>query len=98
MVFFAYGGTAVDLAGANCRVISDPGSPSPDNENLELLANCKLTPAEVLQWVRQRKERLCRELAEDARLWTCPEHRRDWNVSLGIEQLTLSQCYGIRDA
>ena len=69
-----------------------------DNDNLELMKNCKLTPAEVLQWVQRRKRRLCRELATDPRLWNCPEHRRDWNVSLGIEELTLSQCYGIRDA
>jgi hypothetical protein len=72
--------------------------PPPDNENLELMAGCKLTPAEVLQWVRRRKQRLCRELAMDAQLWHCPEHRRDWNASLGIEQLILWQCYGIRDA
>ena len=77
---------------------SAPPLPTPDNENLELLDGCKLTPAEAMQWARRRKQRLCRELAMDARVWTCPEHRRTWNATLGIEQLLLRQCYGIRDA
>jgi hypothetical protein len=72
--------------------------PSPDNENLELMAGCKLTPAEVMQWVQREKVRLSGEVARDARLWTCPKHRRDWDVTLGIEKLLLSQCFGIRDA
>ena len=91
MATWEYGGARI--------AIGDSGPPpEPDNENLELMADCSLTPAEVLQWVRRRKRRLCRELAMDSRLWHCPEHRRDWNASLGIEKLTLSQCYGIRDA
>ncbi len=68
-----------------------------DNENLELLEGCPLTPAEVLQWVRREKERLSRNLAADARLWACPEHQRTWNATLGIEQVTLRQCFGIID-
>jgi hypothetical protein len=71
--------------------------PKPDNENLPLLEGSVLTPAEALQWARRRKQRLCRELAKDARLWHCPEHRRTWNATIGIEKLTLWQCYGILD-
>jgi hypothetical protein len=71
--------------------------PQPDNENLQLLAGCAWTPAEVMQWVRTEKRRLSRELAANPRLWTCPEHRRTWNATIGIEKLTLWQCYGILD-
>lgn len=79
-----------------CISVGDAAPPpTPDNENLELLADCKLTPAEVMQWARRRKERLSREVARDAGLWNCPEHRRDWEVTLGIEKLTLWKCYGI---
>jgi hypothetical protein len=72
-------------------------TPTPDNENLLLLAGCVWTPAEVMQWVRQEKRRLSRKLAANPRLWTCPEHRRTWNATIGIEKLTLWQCYGILD-
>jgi hypothetical protein len=72
-------------------------TPTPANENLQLLLNCPLTPAEIMQWARRRKTRLSRELDADPRLWTCPEHRRDWNATVGIEKLTLWQCYGILD-
>jgi hypothetical protein len=71
--------------------------PQPDNENLLLLDGCVWTPAEVMQWVRQEKRRLSRKLAANPRLWTCPEHRRTWNATIGIEKLTLWQCYGVLD-
>ena len=74
---------------------SAPPLPKPDNQNLELLAGCKLTPAEVMQWARREKTRLSRDVAMDARLWTCPKHRRDWIMTLAIEKLTLWQCYGV---
>ena len=85
---------SVDYFGVRL-IAGEATPPPPDNENLELLAGCGMTPAEVMQWARQRKQRLCRELAMDARLWTCPEHRRTWNATLGIEKLTLWQCYGV---
>jgi hypothetical protein len=70
--------------------------PTPDNENLRLLP-AWMTPAELMQWVRQEKQRLSRELAMDASLWTCPEHRRTWDATIGIEKLALWQCYGVRE-
>lgn len=79
------------------RIIIGEANPPPDNENLRLLPDW-MTPAELLQWVRQEKDRLSRELAADASLWVCPEHRREWDSTLGIEKLALWQCYGVRDA
>jgi IS5 family transposase len=80
-----------------CRIFHEENPPMPDNENLRLLTDDDwMTPAEVMQWARRRKERLIRELAADARLWTCPEHRRTWNATLGIEQLTRRQCFAVR--
>lgn len=71
--------------------------PEPDNDNLRLLTEDDwMTPAELMQWARQEKRRLVRDLAADARLWACPEHRRDWNETLGIEQITRRQYYGER--
>lgn len=72
-------------------------TPTADNENFPLLLNCPLTPAELMQWVRRERRRLSCQLAADHRLWTCPEHRRTWNATIGIEKLTLWQCYGILD-
>lgn len=69
--------------------------PEPANENLRLLPDW-MTPAEVMQWVRREKERLSREVADNPRLWNCPEHRRMWDMTLAIEQLTLRQCYDVR--
>jgi hypothetical protein len=73
-------------------------APTPDNDNLELMTGCVLTPAEVRQWAKRRRQRLSRALAKNPQLWNCPEHRRTWNATLGIEKLVLSQCYGIRGA
>lgn len=69
--------------------------PPADNDNLELMRGCVLTPAELMQWTRRERRRLSRAVAIDARLWSCPDHRRDWIVTLGIEKLTLWKCYGI---
>lgn len=68
---------------------------TPDNENLPLLLDCPMTPAEVVQWARRTKQRLSRKLAADPALWACPEHWRTWNATDGIEKLTLWQCFGI---
>lgn len=74
-------------------------TPTPDNENLPLMDDdFVLTPAELMQWARREKKRLSRALAADPRLWSCPQHRRDWNATIGIEQITLRQCFGILDA
>lgn len=72
---------------------ADP--PQADNDNLRVLSEW-MTPAEVLQWVRREKVRLCREVASDPRLWFCPEHRRTWNARLGIEAIVIRQYYGGR--
>jgi hypothetical protein len=72
-------------------------APVADNENLPLLLNCAMTPAEIIQWARREKKRLARKVAADPRLWTCPDHRRTWNATIGIEKLTLWQCFGIMD-
>ena len=85
-----------NLFGIRCDLgESAPPLPTPDNDNLELMTGCKLTPAELLQFIRQYKKRLSRAVAADARLWTCPEHRKDWMITLGIEKVTLWRCYGV---
>lgn len=85
-----------EFFGTRCIAGEAVTPPTPDNENLPLLTEDDwMTPAEVLQWARRRKERLIRKLADDARLWNCPEHRRTWNATLGIEQITRRQCYGV---
>jgi hypothetical protein len=72
--------------------------PEPDNENLELLGDFYMTPAELMQWAKRRKRRICRDLVADALLWRCPEIWRDWHNTRGIEQLLLRQCWGICQA
>jgi hypothetical protein len=69
--------------------------PTPDNENLPLRPDW-MTPAELMQWIQREKVRLSREVALNPQLWVCPKHRRDWLLTLGIEKLTLWQCYGVR--
>jgi hypothetical protein len=84
-----------EYAGTRCGVGEALLLPPPDNDNLELMPGCPLTPAEVMQWLRRERRRLSRAVAMDTRLWTCPEHRRDWIVTLGLEKLTLWHCYGV---
>jgi hypothetical protein len=69
--------------------------PEPANENLPLLPDW-MTPAEAMQWVRQEKIRLSRKVDDDPQLWSCPEHRRDWDVTLAIEQMALRRYYGVQ--
>ena len=66
-----------------------------DNENLRLLSDW-MTPAEAMQWIRQRKERLKRKLAADFTLRSDPEFRQDWEIAIGLERCVLWHCYGER--
>ena len=72
---------------------SQPLSP-PENDNRRLKSDW-MTPAEVMQWVRREKERLSRAVAQDARLWSCPKHRWEWDMTIGIEKMTLCLYYGL---
>jgi hypothetical protein len=67
--------------------------PSAANDNDRLLPDW-MTPAEFWQYVRTRKKRLLRQLAADFQLRTSPEFRRDWEVTLGMEQCGLRQLSG----
>jgi hypothetical protein len=71
--------------------------PTPDNENLGLKPDW-MTPAELMQLIRQEKERLRREVAADPRLLTCPDHRRQWNERLAMERCALWRIFGVREA
>ena len=71
--------------------------PTPDNENL-LLKPDWMTPAELMQLIRQDKERLRREVAADPRLLTCPEHRWQWNDRVAMERCALWRIFGVRKA
>jgi hypothetical protein len=70
---------------------------TPDNNNWRL-KNDWMTPAELMQLIRQEKERLRRELAADPRLLTCPQHRRYWDETLAFEQCALWHLFGVREA
>lgn len=88
MTSFEYGKTRI--------AVDEPLSlPTPDNDNWRLMPDWR-TPAEFMQWVRQRKERLRRELAADFTLRACTEHRKTWDITLAMEQCALWHCYGIR--
>ena len=69
--------------------------PAPNNDNWRLMPDW-MTPAEFMQWVRQQKERLRRELATDFRLRHCPEHRKTWDITLAMEQCGLWHYYNVR--
>ncbi len=71
--------------------------PAPDNTNWRLKPDW-MTPAELLQLIRQEKDRLRRDVAADPRLLTCPEHRRQWNERLAFERCALWQVFGVREA
>ena len=73
----------------------DQPPPKADNNNWRLKHDWQ-TPAEVMQLIRQEKERLRRELAADPRLLTCPKYRRDWDERLAIEQCALWHLFGVR--
>ena len=66
-------------------------NPTPDNENLVL--SVRLTPAEVLQWVKREKARMRQELKADFRLRSDPKHRLDWEVLEAVERCTRQRFY-----
>ena len=77
-------------------IVGETAPPTPGNDNWGVCSDWQ-TPAEVMQWLRQRKGRLSRELAADARLWACPEHRLTRTITLAIEKCALWHHYGVRE-
>jgi hypothetical protein len=73
----------------------DNPPPRPDNDNWHLMHDWR-TPAEFLQWVRRRKERLRREVEADERLLACPEHRLTRDVATAMEKCCLWHYFGVR--
>lgn len=65
-------------------IAAEPEMPAPANDNLRLSESWK-TPAEVMQWIRMKKEELRRERAADASLLSCPKHRRIWTSIQAME-------------
>jgi hypothetical protein len=53
-------------------------TPNPDNENLRMMEDWE-TPAELIQFIRREKDRLCRQLAVDPSLLGDPTHRL-WRI------------------
>jgi hypothetical protein len=77
-------------------VIGDTNPPPrPDNDNWRLMHDWR-TPAEFMQWVRQRKEQLRREVQADERLLTCPDHQLTRNIAVAMEKCCLWHYYGVR--
>jgi hypothetical protein len=70
-------------------------TPTPDNNNWRILSEWE-TPAEFMQWVRQEKDRLRRELLAEPSLLTNPEHRRTLNVTLAMERCAIWHYYRAR--
>lgn len=87
---------ALELFGTSVTVDEELRLPQPENDNGGVAAPWQ-TPAEALQWVRRRKQRLCRELASDAHLWACIEHRLTRTIAIAIERCARWQYYGERD-
>jgi hypothetical protein len=85
----------LELFGTVCITGDEFTTAEHDNENLRLLSDW-MTPAEAMQWIRQRKERLKRKLAADFTLRSDPEFRLDWEIAIGLERCTLWHCYGER--
>ena len=73
-----------------------PSPPRPDNENKRLMEPW-MTPAEFMQWLRQTREEIRRELAADFSLRICPECRREWDVLNAMERCCLWHYFGVRD-
>jgi hypothetical protein len=69
--------------------------PPAANDNDRLLPDW-MTPAEFFQWIRLEKKRLLQLFAADFRLRSSPEYRREWEVTLGMEQIGLRQLNGQR--
>jgi hypothetical protein len=77
-------------------ITGDRPLPKPDNTNW-LLMEPWMTPAELLQWVRQTREEMRREIAADPGLLTCPKHRRSWVSLEALEHCALWRYYGVRE-
>ena len=70
-------------------------NPKPDNDNLRLLPGW-MTPAELLQWVRQEKKLMQKELAANFRLRSDSKHRNDWENLEGLERCTMERYFAAR--
>lgn len=79
-----------------CFIAGSPNPPRPDNEN-KLLMEPWMTPAEFMQWLRQTREDMRRELAADFSLRHRPEYQREWEVLNAMERCCLWHYYGVRD-
>jgi hypothetical protein len=78
-------------------ITGDMPMPRPDNNNWRLMESW-MTPAEFMQWVRNRKQRLEREITAEPRLLTCPKHRLTREIALAMEKCCLWHYYGVRQA
>lgn len=87
---------SLELFGTEITITDELRQPQPENDNGGVAAEWQ-TPAEALQWVRRRKHRLCRELASDASLWTCTDHRLTRTIAIAMEKCARWQYYGERD-
>ena len=70
-----------------------PAPPGPAANDNQRLAESWMTPAELLQWIRQEKEQMRRELAADFQLRSDPKHRNDWENLEAMERCTLQRYY-----
>jgi hypothetical protein len=82
-----------DIFGNRFRTGEANPPPKPDNDNWRLTDK---TPAEFMQWVRRRQERLRREMVADERLLACPEHRLTLDIALAMEKCCRWHYYGER--
>lgn len=85
----------LDLFGLRVALEEEKPLPEPDNDNWGTTSE-EETPAEVLQWVRQRRKRHSRELIQNPGLWACVEHRLTRTITLAIEKCTRWHHYGER--
>ncbi len=77
-------------------LIGGTATPRPDNENKRLM-EAWMTPAEFMQWVRQTRDTMRRELAADGSLRDSPKYRRDREVLNAMERCCLWHYYGVRE-
>lgn len=73
------------IFGTRCVVGDELTLPDHDNENWPLLSDW-MTPAEAVQMIREEKERMRRQLAENFALRSCPKFQKYWDSILGMEQ------------
>jgi hypothetical protein len=70
-------------------------TPAPANENLQLKPSW-MTSAELMQFIRQEKDLLCREVAADPSLLADPKHRLWREETKAYEACALWHLYGVR--